>query len=192
MNTVRRLITMVIATLLILAGCSGGGKIPGEGLAPTPETTTAVETPQEQRAPNFKEAYKFDDGVIVEVTKIKTGHLTRQEAAEEGEPKKVKPGAGYAEFSIRIKNVSKETLEIGEGVGATVNYGPEGLVARDLLGDRWYSSWLAGKILPGKAKTGSWAFLIPDQYWNDVVLEVSISDVNHTDREDVVFAGPIR
>ena len=188
--------TAATATLLLITACSPDATIaPAEGLAPTP-TPTSTSTPSEtltpdQGTPNFKEKYSYDDGVAVEVTKIKTGRLTRQQAADLYE-KTIKTGTPYVVFTIRVKNNSRERLTLGgEGIAsyATVTYGPEGEPARDLwiLAD---AAGVSGTILPGKAKTGRFAYAIPDKYWSDVVLEYSLGDVD-TEREPVIFAGPI-
>ena len=162
-------------------------------LAPTPTSTS---TPSEtstpgQGTPNFKEKYTYDDGVAVEVTEIKTGRLTRQQAADAYD-KEIKAGMPYAVFTIRVKNDSRERLSLGgEGIASygSVTYGPDGEKARDLysLGD---IEGVSGTILPG-TKTGRFAYAIPDKYWGDVVLEVGLGDTVNSEREPVIFAGPI-
>jgi hypothetical protein len=188
-------IAMATATLLLISACSTDGTIaPGEGLAPTPTSTS---TPSEtstpgQGTPNFKQKYTYDDGVAVEVTKIKTGRLTRQQAADEFD-KKIKAGMPYAVFTVRVKNDSRERLTLGgEGIASygSVTYGPDGERAQELysLGD---IGGVSGSILPGKAKTGRFAYAIPDRYWSDVVLEFGLGDTVNSEREPVIFAGPI-
>lgn len=183
------------ATLLLIAACSADGNVaPGEGRAPT---TTSTSTPSEistpgQGTPNFKEKYTYDDGVAVEVTEIKTGRLTRQQAADAYD-REIKAGMPYAVFTIRVKNDSRERLSLGgEGIASygSVTYGPDGEKARDLysLGD---IEGVSGTILPGRAKTGRFAYAIPDKYWGDVVLEVGLGDTVNSEREPVIFAGPI-
>jgi ABC-type glycerol-3-phosphate transport system substrate-binding protein len=126
--------TIATATFLLITACSADGTVaPGEGLAPTPtSTSTSTSTPSEtsapdQGTPNFKEKYTYDDGVAVEVTEIKTGRLTRQQAADEFD-KKIKAGTPYAIFTVRVKNGSGERLSLGgEGIASygSVTYGPE-------------------------------------------------------------------
>jgi hypothetical protein len=183
------------ATLLLITACSTDGTIaPGEGLAPTPTSTSTPSeaSPPVQGTPNFKEKYTYEDGVAVEVTKIKTGRLTRQQAADEYD-KKIKAGMTYAQFTIRVKNDSRERLSLGgEGFApyANVTYGPEGERAQELfsLGE---AGAVTGTILPGRAKTGRFAYAIPDKYWSDVVLEFGIGDAINSEREPVIFAGSI-
>jgi hypothetical protein len=183
------------AILLLITACSADGTIaPGEGLAPPPTSTS---TPSEtstpgQGTPNFKQKYTYDDGVAVEVTQIKTGRLTREQAADEFD-KKIKAGTPYAVFTVRVKNDSRERLNLGgEGIASygSVTYGPDGERARELfsLGD---IGGVSGSILPGKAKTGRFAYAIPDKYWSDVVLEFGLGDTVNSEREPVIFAGPI-
>lgn len=188
---------MATAILLLISACSTDGTIaPGEGLAPTP-TSTSTSTPSEtstpgQGTPNFKQKYTYGDGVAVEVTEIKTGRLTRQQAADEFD-KKIKAGTPYAVFTVRVKNDSRERLSLGgEGIASygSVTYGPDGERAQELysLSD---IGGVSGSILPGKAKTGRFAYAIPDKYWSDVVLEFGIGDTVNSEREPVIFAGPI-
>jgi hypothetical protein len=183
------------ATLLLITACSADGTVaPGEGLAPTPTSTS---TPSEtstpgQGTPNFKQKYTYDDGVAVEATEIKTGRLTREQAADEFD-KKIKAGTPYAVFTVRVKNDSRERLSLGgEGIASygSVTYGRDGERARELysLGD---IGGVSGSILPGKAKTGRFAYAIPDKYWSDVVLEFGLGDTLNSEREPVIFAGPI-
>src|SRR5688572_15768332 len=126
------------ATLLLITACSADGTIaPGEGLAPTPtSTSTPSETsPPGQGTPNFKQKYIYDDGVTVEVTGIKTGRLTRQQAADEYN-EKITAGTPYAVFTVRVKNDSRERLSLGgEGIASygSLTYGPEGVRAEELL-----------------------------------------------------------
>ncbi len=94
--------------------------------------------------------------MTVEVTKIKTGRLTRQQAADEYD-KKIKAGMPYAVFTVRVKNDSRERLSLsGEGIASygSVTYGPEGERAQELYtpGD---IEGVSGTILPGKARTGA-------------------------------------
>jgi hypothetical protein len=187
--------TIATATLLLITACSSDGTIaPGEGLAPTPTSTSApseTSTPG-KGTPNFKEKYTYDDGVAIEITKIKTGHLTRAQAADEYDPKKIKAGMAYATFMIRVKNGSPEKLTLGgEGITAfaEVTYGPDGERATDLYSTGNES--LSGSILPGRARTGRATYLIPERYWNDVVMEINIGDADKYDRDSVIFAGPI-
>lgn len=187
--------TIATAILLLIAACSTDGTIaPGEGLAPTPTSTStpSVTSPPGLGTPNFKQKYIYDDGVAVEVTQIKTGRLTREQAADEFD-KKIKAGTPYAVFTVRVKNDSRERLSLGgEGIASygSVTYGPDGERAQELysLGD---IGGVSGSILPGKAKTGRFAYAIPDKYWGDVVLEFGIGDTVNSEREPVIFAGPI-
>ena len=188
-----RKILIIIAILLLITACSAGerrGVAPADGPVPVPTESPPPPAEQDQ-TPNFQQKYTYEDGVAVEVTKIKTGRVSRLQA-EESLDTKIKPGMDYAQFTVRIRNGSKDRLRLGgEGGGLyiVVNYGPDGEQATDLdLGGQY----IGGTILPGRAKSGSYACIIPRKYWNDVVMEISIGDLDNELREPVVFAGPIK
>jgi hypothetical protein len=179
---------IIILALLALAGCSkGGGVAPGDGPAPTPSDTSTQDA-----TPNFHQKYTYDDGLTVEVTKIKTGRLTQAQADEAFDPK-VKAGMDYATFTLRVKNGGKDRINLeGEGGGlyGQVTYGPEGASA---ISPGMEQGPISGILLPGRAKSGESTWIIPRKYWGDVVMEVHFTDSTSNDepRESVVFAGPI-
>jgi hypothetical protein len=183
----KKIIIIALLILAALTGCSGGGAKPGvapaEGPAPTPSDT-------EDPTPNFHQKYTYDDGITVEVTKIKTGRLSQAKAEEAWDPK-VKAGMDYATFTLRVKNEGKDRISIegeGGGIYAEVTYGPEGAGA---ISPGMEQDPISGTLLPGRAKSGESTWIIPRRYWNDVVMEVHFTDASDEPRDSVVFTGPI-
>ena len=83
-----------------------------------------------------------------------------------------------------MKNKSKATVQL---VGlATVTYGPDGEKAEPSYMEK--TDIMDGKLIPGKSRSTSLAFLIPPKYYGDVVMEVSV-DREH---ESAVFSGSIK
>jgi hypothetical protein len=200
-NPIRALfISLATIAVLALGGCGGTGTegvSPGDGPAASePETTTPVEggggptdepteEPTEEQAPaNFHEKYTYRDGLQVEVIRIKLGHYTRAEIENGYADKKEKPGDPYAQFTVRIRNGSKKTVQLIQS--ATVTYGPDGVEAKSshVLDD----ADLGGKLIPGKSRSATAAWLIPEKWYGDVVMEIS-PDIDHS---SAVFSGSIK
>jgi hypothetical protein len=191
---------LIVAALLPLAlvGCtsnSNTGVEPGDGPAATEESPLhgpiegeegePSEEPQPATVPNFKQKYTYDDGVTVEIIKIDKGKMTRQNIEDEFNDT-LKVGQGWVRFTGRIKNGSKQILD-AELVSANTTYGPDGIEAEQLTFND--NSDFSGKILPGRAKSATATFAIPEKHWGDVVYEVSIGD--EFEREPVIFVGSI-
>jgi hypothetical protein len=191
---------MLLLALLVgltLIGCGPGPAIDldgpgtvegGEGPAEEPvseETTT--EPARSATVPNFKQKFTYEDGVAIEFIKIEKGKLTAKQAEEEYN-EKVKAGQGFARFTIKITNGSKEVLP-ADLVYVNVSYGPDGTAPEMIyLGDE--SGYISGRILPEKSKSGVWGYAIPENYWGDVTFEISIQD--DFEREPVIFTGSIK
>ena len=145
---------------LTLIGCGPGPAIDldgpgtvegGEGPAEEPgseETTTDPAKPA--TVPNFKQKFTFEDGVAIEVIKIETGRLTPKQAEDEYN-EKIKSGQGFARFTVKITNGSKEVLP-ADLTYVTASYGPDGTAPEMIyFGDD--IGHIAGKILPEKSKS---------------------------------------
>jgi hypothetical protein len=201
--TLRRL--TLLFCLLLVTGCTQApatGVAPGDGPAATASeseldcdnATTEAEQeecadlepdgPTEEAEPmvaSFKEKYTWDDGVQVEVIKIRHAKISKQDAEFNQ-----KLGQDYVVFTIRVRNNSKRTLNL---IGVPdVAYGPDGEpaeapVVSESLGD------MSGKLIPGKARSAGWPFFIPPKYQDDVVMEFSIGDGEH---ESAVFSGSVK
>ena len=62
-------------------------------------------------------------------------------------------------FTGRIRNGSKEVIT-ADSVRITMVYGPDGKTANSLIFN--HSEYFSGKILPGKAKSATETFAIPE------------------------------
>jgi hypothetical protein len=194
-----RKLMLLLAALMgfTMIGCGPGPAIDldgsgnvegGEGPAEEPgseETTTEPAKPA--TVPNFKQKFTFEDGVAIEVIKIETGRMTPKQAEDEYN-EKIKSGQGFARFTVKITNGSKEALP-ADLTYVTASYGPDGTAPEMIyFGDD--IGHIAGKILPEKSKSGVWAYAIPEKYWNDVTLEIEIQD--DFERGSVIFTGSIK
>ncbi len=149
----------------------------------------AEEEPTEEPEPavaTFDQKYTYEDGVQVEVIKIKKGKVTRKDKADYADDK---IGTPYVQFQVRIKNGSKTRLkEVTSDF--TVTYGPDGeeAEANYVPSTEDSDTYLDGAILPGKSKVAGETFAIPTRYQGDVVLEFSF-DYEH---EAAIFTGSVK
>jgi hypothetical protein len=154
----------------------------------TEETTTEEESTEEEPAEpavaNFHQKYTYEDGVEVEITKMKHNKISRSDA-EYAEPEASK-GDPYVTFTVRVKNGSKTTIDTYQSM--TVTYGPDGDEAVSPYLASANETDISGKLLPGKSKTGSDSFVIPTKFQGDPVLEVNV-DAEH---EAAVFTGSVK
>jgi hypothetical protein len=97
-----------------------------------------------------------------------------------------KPGSLVTVLSIRVKNGSAATLDTYPT--GTMTYGPDGEEAPAVFDTGIEAA--EGKILPGKAKTGTYGFVIPEKYLDDVTLEFSW-DVS-AGYESAIFSGSLK
>lgn len=67
-----------------------------------------------------------------------------------------------------------------------MTYGPDGETVSTIY-DTGIDS-MSGKVLPGKAKTGTYGFAVPSKHHDDVQLEFSF-DFEHA---TVIFTGSIK
>jgi len=142
------------------------------------------ETEPEPAVANFHQKYTYEDGVEVEITKMKHGKITGADA-EYAEPE-AKKGQSYVTFTVRVKNGSKETIDTYQSM--TVTYGPDGDEAVSPYLASANETDISGNLLPGKSKSGSDSFVIPTKFQGDPVLEVNV-DMEH---EAAVFTGSVK
>lgn len=138
-----------------------------------------------QTVAKFGEKFVHGDGLEVEVTKIRLGAVTAKdvEGYDDVEP----VGTTYAQLTIRVRNGT--TGVIDALASPSVTYGPDGQAAdTTYLLDVDDAEDISGKILPGKAKSATWTFLVPKKYQDDVVLEFT-ADYEH---EVAIFAGSLK
>ena len=88
--------------------------------------------------------------------------------------------------TVRVRNGSKTTIDTYQSLKLT--YGPDGEDAMSPYLASKNETEISGKLLPGKSKSGTDAFVIPVKYQKDPVLEVNV-DFEH---EAALFTGPLR
>lgn len=196
---IRAAATGAVLTLALLAGCGGGTSGqevgPAEGPAATadasdttgpvegePSDEPSDEPTQDAPVASFKEKLTYKDGLQVEVTKIRNGRFTASEVEYSNESKKGDP---YTVFTVRVRNGSPKTIQLLGS--ASVTYGPDGDEAKSSYDLEDLGS-MDGKLIKGKARSASFAFLIPPKYYGDVVMEFS-TDFDH---DSAVFSGSIK
>lgn len=209
----RRVLAVLAALAVLFAGCAaptdGGTVEPGTGPAASSESTEEPieeeptldegtmepsETPTEELGDetpedpaedagvaSFKEKYRYPDGLIVEVIRAQQHSMTDSDYASGDEP----AGTPYKVLSVRIMNGTKARLDATEA-SATLTYGPDGEESSSVAGSK--VPGMTGSILPGRAKTSGWGFIIPKKYLGDVQFEFT-PDWNH---EPAIFAGSVK
>lgn len=208
----KRIVAVLLCLLLFAAGCGGTPATvePGDGPAASSEPSEASEAPVEEapteeapsEAPSedapaegdegdegmgpavasFDQKYTYDDGVEVEVIEVKARKTGDYALADSGELKK---GTPYTYLRVRVRNGSSTRLEAFGS--ATMTYGPDGEEA-DMVSAGDIETGVDGTILPGRAKTGEFAYLVPAKHLGDVVLEFT-PDFEH---EPAIFAGSLK
>lgn len=184
-------IAALIASVVLFTGCTmtePTGAEPGDGPAveqsePAPETTDPGDEPADSGEPTgtFTDKIVYPDGVEVEFTKIKHGKVSADDAEYDDT---VKKGDPYVIFTLRVRNGSEEKLDTLTHVSVT--YGPDGEEAEAWIGSKF--DLPSGALLPGKAKTGEAAFLIPAKYQDDVTAEVGVTFEHAT----AIFTGSLK
>jgi hypothetical protein len=184
----------LLVPIVLLAGC-------GVPTAPvTAEETTIAPAPPVTRSPTpagptvpqpsgqpdrssatpLDKKVRYPDGVVVWVTRIRQTSLSPL-----GSAGKAKPGTPVSVLSVRVKNKSGSAVKILGAAALTYGRQNEAAVGA-------YDSGieaLGGTIAPGKARTGTYGFVVPDAYRDDVVLEFSWD--SSFAQKPAVFAGSL-
>jgi len=166
--------------VIALSGCGGttGAAEPGTG--PAGSSASASQPSGRQPAqPKIGDAYRYDDGVVVEIVKSRRGKASQYAAG-------AKPGASLAIITLRIRSGSAENMSTA-GATVQVSYGPDGESAERVF-DGNKASGHSGTIVKGAAKTADYAFAVPAKFLSDVSVEVN---PNVLDYDAVVFTGSI-
>ncbi len=159
-NTTRRLLaSSSLALTLLFAGCSASDpELVDEPTTTTQEPHGPIEGQEpdtgdsEQGPAKFNQTYKYESGAEISIIKIQK-----------------RPDAVI--FTIKIANKTQDRLDAG-GAYVEVTYGPNGENADTECCDLDYDGSFTGKILPGRSKSATFAYVIPTKYRNDVVVEV--------------------
>ena len=136
--------------------------------------------PDRSAATRFGKKIRYSDGVVVQVTRIRQATLSALGWAGDA-----KAGTPISVVSLRVKNRSPVAVQV---LGAAaLSYGRHGEVAVGAY-DNGIEA-MSGSIAPGKARTGTYGFVVPEAYRDDVVLEFSW-DTTFA-HEPAVFAGSL-
>ena len=176
---------LVVGTIVFIAGeankpeglqeSTGQGaefespKIEDPGQDPWQEYKTEGPADEPQGVAKFGQAYKYPNGLKVEVTKIS------------------KRSNGVI-FTVKVTNGTNERFD-ATGVSVTASYGPDGENAECCMSNT--DDMINGKILPGQAKSGTFGFDIPSSGYTNVQLEVT-PDYSEFDQEPAIFQGSIK
>jgi hypothetical protein len=90
----------------------------------------------------------------------------------------------YDLLTIRVKNATRARVNLS--VTTTLTYGPDGEEVPQLYTNA--TADMDSKVIPGEARTGSFRFIVPTKYRNDVVLEFQ-PDWDH---DSAIFAGSVK
>ena len=151
--------------------------------SPTPIGPTVPEPsgqPDKSSAARFDKKIRYPDGVVVYVTGIRQTSLSPLGSAGGAEGRYAGLGAVAA---------GQEQVRVGREIlgAAALTYGPMGKAAAGAY-DNGIEA-MGGTIAPGKARTGTYGFVVPEGERDDVVLEFSW-DTTFA-REPAVFAGSL-
>jgi hypothetical protein len=124
----------------------------------------------------------YDDGVQVDVTKIRHGKLTQLDT--EIFDSEAEAGAPYVDFTVRIVNESSQRLALA--TSDLVTYGPNDDEAEEVLfataeGD------ITGTLKPRRSKSLRLQYIIPKKHQRNVRMEFHFED----GRDPAVFEGSV-
>ena len=165
--------------LLSLPACSGNDSSNGSG-SPSGASSSAAPSTAAVKAVGFDETYRTDDGVVVQITAIGEGKLgtfpnTDDPDAKEGDP--------FVLFTIKTTNSTQSTLQLVPT--AVLRYGPEKTAAAEVRVDELDA---AQDVEPNEAYDYTIGFIIPKEFYDQVVMEVTVTlDPLRT----AVFSGSI-
>ena len=178
------------ALLAILAVLLGGCRLEPQGAAeptwpdsgdPSIAPVQARPKPTQPQGQQFGDTHTYPDGVRVRVCAIRTATLGMfPEASVEN----VQEGDPYTIISVRLKNDSQTHFEAAF-LGRLL-YGPNLNEAGTVNLDQATSARTAAA---GEAITHDFGFLVPNEFKDDVVFELSIDIAQHP---KAYFAGSTR
>lgn len=185
MKTRLVLAILAIATIL-LSGCSGGGApsnsdtahhgpLGNEGYSDLIGSVDGVDSVP------FQQPFIYTDKVEVRVrAEAKTATARDIEYTDE-----FKEGQSYTVFTVKVTNNSSDAIDLASLANAS--YGTEGEMAESALVICDCEEADAGKVLPGRSRTGTYAYIIPEQFRSDVIFDYT----PNFDREPAIFTGAV-
>jgi hypothetical protein len=172
------------AGLLLLPACSGNGAT-SDGASSSAAASPSSGPSATVKAVGFHETYRTPDGVTVKIIEIKDAKLgpfptTEDPDAKEGDP--------YVLLATNTTNGTKSKLTLVPA--AVLKYGPERTQAAQvqISDDIGGAAQAVVDLDPNEAKEYAYGFIIPSKFYDQVVMEVTITiDPLRT----AVFSGSI-
>ena len=167
------------AGLLLLSACSGNDAT-SDGASSSAAVSPSSGPSATVKAVGFHETYRTPDGVTVKIIEIKDAKLepfptTDDPDAKEGDP--------YVILTTKTTNGTKSKVELIPA--AVLKYGPEKTAAAVVLVDEIDG---AVDLEPNEAYDYAFGFIIPSKFYDQVVMEVTVTiDPLRT----AVFSGSI-
>ena len=163
------------------------------GAAGTSDATAASERGRSEKPKKEKKSdvvmvgdrSAYDDGVRVDVSKIRHGKLTQLDTEIFDSEAEAEAGASYVDFTVRIVNESRQRLALS--TSDLVTYGPNDDEAEEVLfataeGD------ITGTLKPRRSKSLRLQYVIPRKHQRNVRMEFHFED----GRAPAVFEGSVR
>ena len=89
-------------------------------------------------------------------------------------------------LSVRVTNKSGKTISV-DGANGNLVYGPDGDQAEQIYDTN--TDPMQGRIVSGKAKTGTYGYAIPKQHLDEVQLEFSWD--GNVEHDAAIFIGSV-
>ena len=153
------------AGLLLLPNCAGNDAT-SNGASPSAAASPSSGPSATVKAVGFHETYRTPDGVTVKIIEIKDAKLgpfptTDDPDAKEGDP--------YVILTTKTTNGTKSELQLTPA--AVLKYGPEKTAAAQVVVDEMDAAVLE----PNKAYDDAVGFIIPSKFYDQVVMEVTLT-----------------
>lgn len=138
--------------------------------APSDDSSSDTSAPSPQEAKIGSSYFKWEDGIEARVTKVRTGRSTSS-AAPANTPVVI--------VTVQVRNSGSSTFD-GTMVQVNAAYGADGNSADEVYDSERSlpDDGLDAKILPGKTRTGHYAFAVPAKQAGHVEIQVT-PDFSH-------------
>ena len=158
-----RRLPSVAGVFLLLVACSSNTATTDSASTPPSSVVSASAAPA---AVSTKEIFRRADGVEVQVAGVTEATLplfpsTEDESAKAGDP--------YIVVSIRYRNGSTTVLELLPTV--ILKYGPDRQTAAEVATEGEFATV---SLAPGATTSQDFGLIVPEEYRDDVTLEVAI------------------
>ncbi len=130
----------------------------------------------------FDKVLTYTDGSTVEVTKLAARKLSAKGVANGA-----KAGTPIVVLTMKVTNGSSKDIEV-TGSSANLTYGAKRKVADEAFELNFES--MQGAIAPGKSKSGSYGFVIPEDERGDAQMEFTWDF--YSDHKPALFTGELK